>query len=122
LRTSARILKKGDYNLAMLPNTDTAFSFGNTVYLGQELEDKAKEVILKHEKVHVAQKHSLDLILFQLLRIVFWWNPILYLFQNRLQAVHEYIADAEVLQTITKKEYYQSLLSQVFKTNDFSFT
>src|SRR5699024_7486706 len=56
LRTSARILKKGDYNLAMLPNTDTAFSFGNTVYLGQELEDKAKEVILKHEKVHVAQK------------------------------------------------------------------
>ena len=36
-------------------------------------------------------------------------------FQNRLQAVHEYIADAEVVQSITKKEYYQSLLSQVFQ-------
>src|SRR5699024_3513154 len=103
-------------------NTDVAFSFGNTIYLGQELNEVTKGVILKHEKVHVEQRHSTDLVLFELLRIVFWWNPSLYFFQKRLQAVHEYIADAEVVQTITRKEYYQNLLSQVFKTNDFSFT
>src|SRR5690625_1237730 len=122
LRTSIPIVDKGSYKLASLPNTDVAFSFGNTVYLGQELDEEVREVIVKHEKVHVAQRHSVDLILYQLLRIVFWWNPILYLVQNRLQAVHEYIADAEVVRTITKKEYYENLLSQVFKTNDFSFT
>jgi len=122
LRTSVPIVDKGSYKLASLPNTDVAFSFGNTIYLGKELEEEAREVIVKHEKVHVAQRHSVDLIVYQLLRIVFWWNPILYLFQNRLQAVHEYIADAEVVQSIVKKDYYQSLLSQVFKTNNISFT
>jgi len=122
LRASASIIKKEDYNLAILPNTDVAFSFRNTIYLGEELNEEAKKVILKHEKVHVKQKHSIDLVWYQLLRIVFWWNPFVYLFQNRLQAVHEYIADAEVVQSITKKEYYQSLLSQVFKTNNISFT
>ncbi|HLS12350.1 MAG TPA: M56 family metallopeptidase [Flavobacteriaceae bacterium] len=122
LRASASIIKKEDYNLVILPNTDVAFSFRNTIYLGEELNEEAKKVILKHEKVHVKQKHSIDLVWYQLLRIVFWWNPFVYLFQNRLQAVHEYIADAEVVQSITKKEYYQSLLSQVFKTNNISFT
>lgn len=122
LRATASLVDKGNYKLASLPNTDVAFSFGNTIYLGEALEEEAKEVILKHEKVHVAQKHSMDLILYQLLRIVFWWNPVIYLFQNRLEAVHEYIADAEVVAHIAKKEYYQNLLSQVFKTNGISFT
>lgn len=122
LRANASIVDKGNYKLASLPKTDVAFSFGRTIYLGEELEEKAKEVILKHEKVHIAQRHSIDLIVYQLLRIVFWWNPMLYFFQNRLQAVHEYIADAEVVQSIAKKEYYQNLLSQVFKTNGISFT
>lgn len=122
IRASASIVKKEGYNLAILPNTNAAFSFGNIIYLGEELDDETKKVILQHEKVHVKQKHSVDLILFQLLQIAFWWNPLIYLFQNRLHAVHEYIADAEVVQSITKKEYYQSLLSQVFKTNGISFT
>ena len=122
LRATASLVDNGNYKLASLPNTDVAFSFGSTIYLGEALEEEAKEVILKHEKVHVAQKHSMDLILYQLLRIVFWWNPVIYLFQNRLEAVHEYIADAEVVAHIAKKEYYQNLLSQVFKTNGISFT
>lgn len=122
LRATASLVDNGNYKLASLPNTDVAFSFGNTIYLGEALEEEAKEVILKHEKVHVAQTHSMDLILYQLLRIVFWWNPVIYLFQNRLEAVHEYIADAEVVAHIAKKEYYQNLLSQVFKTNGISFT
>lgn len=122
LRANASIVDKGNYKLASLPNTDVAFSFGSTIYLGEGLEKEAKEVILKHEKVHVAQKHSVDLVVYQLFRIVFWWNPMLYLFQKRLEAVHEYIADAVVVEHIAKKEYYQNLLSQVFKTNGISFT
>lgn len=98
LRANASIVDKGNYKLASLPNTDVAFSFGSTIYLGEGLEKEAKEVILKHEKVHVAQKHSVDLVVYQLFRIVFWWNPMLYLFQKRLEAVHEYIADAVVVE------------------------
>ena len=122
LRKNASIVNNGNYKLASLPNTDVAFSFGSTIYLGEGLEEQAREVILKHEIVHVKQKHSMDLILYQLLRMVFWWNPILYFFQKRLEAVHEYIADAEVVEHMAKKEYYQNLLSQVFKTNGISFT
>ena len=82
LRKNASIVNNGNYKLASLPNTDVAFSFGSTIYLGEGLEEQAREVILKHEIVHVKQKHSIDLILYQLLRMVFWWNPILYFFQK----------------------------------------
>lgn len=122
LRRTAKIIDKGNHKLAKLPNTDMAFSFWNTIYLGDELGESAREVIYKHEKVHITHRHTLDLLTVHLLRILFWWNPILYLYQNRLEAVHEYIADAEVIEHIPKKEYYQNLLSQVFKTTPINFT
>lgn len=122
LRLTAHMAYKRGYKLATLPNTDTAFSFGNTIFMGEQLEEEEREIILNHEKVHVTHKHSIDLLIYQILRIIFWWNPIVYVFQNRLEAVHEYIADAEVVQNITKKKYYESLLTQVFKTSGMSFT
>jgi beta-lactamase regulating signal transducer with metallopeptidase domain len=54
------------------------------------------------------------------MRIVAWFNPLVYVYQNRISEVHEYIADAEVAKT-HKKEQYQLLLTQVFKTQYISF-
>ena len=105
----------------ILPNTDAAFSFFNTIYLGEKISEKNKKNIIAHEKVHIKQKHSLDLVYFELLRIVFWFNPLVYLFQNRLSILHEYMADAGVTKHNSKKQYYQNLLSEVFKTSEISF-
>lgn len=67
------------------------------------------------------QKHSLDLLVFEMLRILFWFNPLVYMYQNRITTLHEYIADAKALKTQDKQGYYENLLSQVFETQNVSF-
>ncbi|WP_460217708.1 energy transducer TonB [Psychroserpens sp. MEBiC05023] len=108
-------------HIVTLNNSTKAFSFFNYVFLGEQLKANEKESILKHEMVHVQQKHSLDLLLFEMLRIVFWFNPLVYLYQNRIATLHEYIADAKAIKYHDTSKYYDNLLSQVFDTQQFSF-
>jgi bla regulator protein BlaR1 len=107
--------------IVKLENSTTAFSFFHFVFIGDRISEEAKDVILKHEKVHVIQKHTLDLLYFEVLRVLFWFNPLLYFYQSRLISLHEFIADREVLQSKERVVYYQSLLSQVFDTQSVSF-
>lgn len=120
VRKNAKVKTK-NLVIVKLPNTNTAFSFFNYVFLGEHLSDANREAILKHEIVHVTQKHTLDLLLFELLRIIFWFNPIIYMYQNRVMLLHEFIADAEIVKHQDKGTYYQNLLSQVFETKNMSF-
>ncbi|MAO49066.1 MAG: blaR1 peptidase M56 [Aequorivita sp.] len=121
LKFTANTQKFPKFKLVTLPNTDIAFSFFNTIFLGENISEENKASIIAHEKIHIEQKHSLDLLFFEMLRIVFWFNPMIYLFQNRIATLHEYIADAKVTIQTDKKQYYQSLLSEVFQTEKISF-
>lgn len=104
-----------------LPKSTEAFSFAGAIYIGEHLSIHAKEQIIQHEQVHIKQKHYADLLYFELLRILFWFNPLIYIFQKRTATLHEYIADAETVSLSDKKEYYQNLLSEVFQTQNISF-
>jgi bla regulator protein blaR1 len=113
--------KIGFFNIVSLINSSAAFSFFNYIFLGERLSEHEKESILKHEIVHVTQKHTLDLLFFEVLRIVFWFNPLVYMYQNKIMVLHEFIADASAVKHQNKSEYYQNLLSQVFETKNISF-
>jgi len=104
-----------------LLNSNAAFSFFHYVFLGEQINAKDRPSILEHELVHVKQKHTLDLLFFEALRIVFWFNPLVYMYQNRIATLHEYIADAKAVKQQSKAEYYDNLLAQVFETQQFSF-
>lgn len=112
---------KGKLLIIQLLNSNKAFSFFNYIFLGEKIKPAEKTTILKHELVHVRQLHTLDLLCFECLRIVFWFNPLVYMYQNRIATLHEYIADAKAVKHQNKSEYYNKLLSQVFETNQFSF-
>ena len=113
--------QNGNIVLINLPNTTSAFSFFQYIFLGDSLENQEKHTILKHELTHVKQKHTLDLLFFEVLRIVFWFNPLVYMYQNRAMVLHEFIADAHAIKHQEKSQYYQNLLSQVFNTKNISF-
>ena len=117
----AKKIRAKDYKVLMLPNTNVAFSFFNYVFIGNQLTDKEQESILAHELVHVKHKHSIDLLWFELLKIAFWFNPLVYIYKNHLSQVHEYIADQKALKSINKKEYYQRLLQQIFDVKTLPF-
>lgn len=121
LNAAGTLKTEGDCKLILLPKTDIAFSFFNTIFLGESISEENKSSIIAHEKIHIEQNHTLDLLFFEILRIVFWFNPLVYLFQNRISTLHEFIADAKVIVQKDKKQYYQNLLSEVFQTEKISF-
>src|SRR5690606_35286196 len=61
------------------------------------------------------------LLFFEVLRIFFWFNPLVYMYQNRIMTLHEFIADQQAVKHQDKSQYYQNLLSQVFQTQNISF-
>lgn len=121
MKQKGKIQNWGSVKLVVLPQSKEAFSFANMLFVGDALAPTDKNHILSHELVHVKQKHFLDLLFFELLRILFWFNPLVYWYQKRIATLHEFIADQEVVSTTDKKDYYQSLLSELFQTHKVSF-
>ncbi len=103
------------------PKTKDSFTFLNAIFIGNALSETEKQTVLYHELVHKNQKHGWDLLFFEMLRVVFWFNPLLYFFQKEVKTLHEYVADYFVIRKTGKQSYYQSLLSQAFQTSEISF-
>ena len=121
LKRKGEKTQSGHIAVITLPNSTLAFSFVNTIFIGKNINKESKKSIIAHEMVHIKQKHFLDLLYFELIRIVFWFNPMVYIFQKRISVLHEYIADKETVSQIESKAYYQAILSQVFQTQNISF-
>ncbi len=116
-----KITEEKDFKIIEIPNSNIACTFLNTIFLGDQLSENEKNQILSHELVHVKHKHSLDLIFFEIMKIIFWFNPLIYIYQSRIAGLHEFIADDEVVKTTDKQSYYQQLLNTVFSTQNISF-
>ena len=87
------------------------FSFFNYIVYNPTTHDPAElEMILKHEKVHAAQWHSVDLLLANLLRALQWANPISWLYKSSLEANLEFLADNKTAQHVPSKTEYQIAL------------
>lgn len=115
-----RYKEKGK-RIIILPDSTQAFTFFNYVFLGDKLSALSRKQILAHEHIHIKQKHTWDLLFFELLRIVLWFNPFVYMFQKEIVLVHEYLADGHAMKQTSKKQYYEELLNTAFETNHFSF-
>jgi beta-lactamase regulating signal transducer with metallopeptidase domain len=114
-------IQKTFYKLVLLPQQTTAFSFFNFIFLGKNISKEKQADIIEHELVHSKQKHSLDLLFYEFLRVAMWFNPMIYIYQQRITLLHEYISDAEVVKTTEKHDYFNKLLSQTFQVENISF-
>ncbi|MBC8768275.1 M56 family metallopeptidase [Arenibacter sp. BSSL-BM3] len=108
------------FTRVVVRNSAMAFSFFRSIFLGDQVLENDHQSIIQHELVHIEQRHTWDLLFFELMRILGWFNPLVYIYQNRVSELHEFIADAKVAKT-HKAEQYQLLLSQVFQTQHISF-
>lgn len=113
-------LRKPDCKLVYLKGEQEAFSFYNYVFIGEEICPKQQITILAHEQQHVKLKHSLDNSFVAALRVLMWFNPLLYYYQKELQLLHEYQADAKVCEQHNPKTYAWQLLNSAFKTKNMS--
>ncbi|WP_316830034.1 M56 family metallopeptidase [Pedobacter aquatilis] len=98
-----KIVENG-ITIVELRHSKIAFSFFNLLFIDPELPQR--NTILNHEMAHIRQKHSFDVLFFELLRSFCWFNPIAHLLKNDIKLLHEYLADEETTNKgIAKYEY-----------------
>ncbi|WP_405606695.1 M56 family metallopeptidase [Polaribacter sp. Asnod1-A03] len=116
-----KAVKKEFFTLVLIPKQTRAFSFFNFIFLGKEIPESQQNQIIAHELVHTKQKHSLDLLFFEVLKIVMWFNPMIYFYQKRITLIHEYISDEVAAKSATKETYINNLLSNFFQVENIAF-
>lgn len=90
------------------------FSFNNSIYFNSRMHHPEELTrILQHEFVHVRQKHSIDLLIMEVLCVVNWFNPFVWLMRKAVRENLEFIADSKVLETGVDAKEYQYLLLKV---------
>ena len=93
------------------------FSFFRYLVINKQLyNDRELQQIISHEKVHIRQWHSVDILSAELVHAILWINPLLLYLKRCIKLNHEYIADAEVINSgVDKKDYQLSILHSSLK-------
>ncbi len=87
------------------------FSFFHLIFIRKEMfENPHAAVIINHEKIHIRQKHSLDLLVLEILNIFQWFNPLVYLIKKAVKENHEFIADSGMSASESSGSSYLNLL------------
>ena len=94
------------------PLASTVISFSHVVTMAPLLWRDRDAAILAHERGHIRQRHTLDLLLVDTLTALQWFNPAMWMLRQDLRAIHEYEADAAVLSQGINMRQYQYLLIQ----------
>lgn len=110
-----RLIRTGEerrmdgYRTIVLKDNHPSFSVAKTIVIGEK-DLKENPAIFTHEKMHVRCRHYLDLFVFRVIQIVWWWNPLVWIMRTELGLLHEYEADEAVLNTGIEASQYQLLL------------
>lgn len=97
------------YKTIILDSALSSFSFGQTIVICRKDLDE-NPAIFAHEKMHVKNRHYLDLYFFRVIQILWWWNPLVWIMRTELGLLHEYEADEGVLKQGVEASQYQMLL------------
>ena len=98
---------------------DAPFSFFRNLFWKKSIlinSDLGKQ-ILKHEMVHIEQKHSFDKLFVQIIQSLFWFNPIFYFIKKEITLIHEYLADKKAVKNADTRAFAQMLLASNFSGN-----
>jgi hypothetical protein len=100
------------YRLILLPETAAtgrklgSFSFFNFLVICHHDYETCFDTVLRHENVHITQRHSYDILLVEVLKAACWFNPVMWFYKYSLREIHEFLAD----QQAEDKEVYASFL------------
>ncbi|QHT67692.1 TonB family protein [Rhodocytophaga rosea] len=113
-----------NYKLILTEGKLPTFSFFKLFFWdnSQDISETDKAQILKHELTHIRQWHSADILFVEIVKAFFWFHPAVYLFKQSVQQVHEYLADAAVVQQYPAGNYIQLLVSQTLHTQSISIS
>jgi len=108
-----RVTRKQGMRIVFTNKNYSPFSFFNLVFLNQkDIDSPESQKIITHERIHIRQWHSLDLMLLEIFTIIQWFNPFIWLYRHAVKTLHEYLADEGVLLSGVDVKVYGALLFQ----------
>lgn len=96
--------------------TEAPFSYFRSLFWKDTivLNSEVGRQILKHEMVHIEQKHSYDKIFMETITALLWFNPFFHIIKKELSLIHEYLADKKAVRQSDTKAFAQMLLASHF--------
>ena len=123
LISGGKHIPKNGFIMVEVSDDTSPFSFFKYIVYNPKLHTEEKlNLILAHEKIHVEQKHSADMLLMHLLCIVQWFNPFSWWYKKASAQNLEFIADAEITKSQPCKKEYQYLLLNQSKKLEHSYS
>lgn len=107
-----QVIDQGYHNIVLLDGKSPPFAFLNYLFVSRDsYHNKTIEPeIWEHELTHIREKHTLDILAVELIRILFWFNPLFYFYKKAIQLNHEFLADSKVISSPINIVKYQNLL------------
>ena len=118
LRRSGKPVMIGGLTVVRVSQPIAPFSFFRSVFVPEAMVQGTDfDQILAHEKTHIQEGHSLDLLFVQLLAAALWFNPVVWRLIKSLKTTHEYIADKKMIDQGYSFVTYQALLLRQLVSN-----
>lgn len=122
LKQKAKPVRMQGMRVHHLQEAHAPFSFGRDIFVHSgTFQGEDFQKILLHEFVHVKQKHSLDMLLAELVTMINWYNPAAWSLKKAIRENLEYLTDDAILRQGVDAKSYQYLLLQATGTPRFSF-
>src|SRR5215471_14526263 len=107
------VIVDGPYRIIEVKGDKAPCSFGNNIFINPEKYDwETYSQILMHEKIHIEQKHTIDIIVAELVLIFQWFNPFAWIYRREIESNLEFLTDDQLMQhnKVEKKSYQLSLM------------
>lgn len=112
---------RDNYIICLSNNKTSGFSAFGYIFIDKSLDPYETEEIIRHEQKHLDRYHFFDILVVEIVKVLQWFNPFIYMFDRSLRAVHEFQADEECLNSGIPVHSYQGLvMNQVFRARIFN--
>ena len=113
----------GHVDIYQIPATHVPFSYGRSIFIPAALDDKTERYVLMHEMAHVRHRHYLWLCLLEVLLVLNWFNPFVWLLFREMHLQQELEVDADMIdEGVDREEYQLSLVSMATRQGKWILT
>ncbi|TVQ03294.1 MAG: hypothetical protein EA359_09915 [Balneolaceae bacterium] len=111
IRRNPGILHEG-HEVVLLNENVVPHTFLNTIFVSkkQYVKGEIDNRVFLHELAHVKQKHTIDILFVEILKIFYWFNPVIYLYKKAILINHEFLADESVIREGISVSDYQKMI------------
>lgn len=112
-KNALQVDRFANYQIVWCDKSVAPCSFMKWIFLPhQKFDSNTLNHIIEHERIHIQQKHSLDMVLAEMLILCYWFNPFAWAYKKSIETNLEYLTDRVLLEKgVHKQTYMYHLLS-----------